>query len=157
MSESATPMRQLLPPLVRPEVLIGAASPLWAYFTGAAMAGIAFWWMTRLLKPMGLEAIVGTAPGLPARVPGRQPSDLPGEAVAEALMDDVWPEVPVGGEAAPFGVVTLEAEVLCDPEIATDLASNEFEHKGPATAPKTPKGSRAGPRKAQAAGETKPH
>jgi hypothetical protein len=36
--------------------MIGAASPLWAYFAGAAMTGVAFWWTSRWMRPEALEA-----------------------------------------------------------------------------------------------------
>ena len=39
-------------------VPIGAASPLWFMFTGAASAGVAYWWMTRWMRPMNLEAML---------------------------------------------------------------------------------------------------
>ena len=39
-------------------VPIGAASPLWFLFTGAASAGVAYWWMTRWMRPINLEAML---------------------------------------------------------------------------------------------------
>ena len=38
---------------------IGAASPLWGLFAGAAMSGAAWWWMTRWARPANLEALFG--------------------------------------------------------------------------------------------------
>jgi predicted flap endonuclease-1-like 5' DNA nuclease len=35
---------------------VGAASPLWFAFGAAASAGVAFWWMTRWMRPANLEA-----------------------------------------------------------------------------------------------------
>ena len=40
---------------------LGAASPLWALFAGAAMSGAAWWWMTRWTRPANLEAVFGAA------------------------------------------------------------------------------------------------
>jgi hypothetical protein len=40
---------------------IGAASPLWFLFAGAAATGAAFWWMSQWVKPVNLEAIMGQA------------------------------------------------------------------------------------------------
>ncbi len=36
---------------------LGMASPLWLAFAGAAMAGSAFWWMSRWMRPDNLEAL----------------------------------------------------------------------------------------------------
>ena len=60
-SESVTPAAAL-------HVPIGAASPLWFMFTGAASAGVAYWWMTRWMRPMNLEALLPppTADAAPA-------------------------------------------------------------------------------------------
>ena len=49
-NESVTPATVL-------HVPIGVASPLWFMFTGAASAGVAYWWMTRWMRPMNLEAL----------------------------------------------------------------------------------------------------
>ena len=50
-NESVSPAAALYVP-------IGAASPLWFMFTGAATAGVAYWWMTRWMRPMNLEALL---------------------------------------------------------------------------------------------------
>jgi hypothetical protein len=42
-------------------VPIGAASPLWGLFAGAAVTGAAWWWMTRWARPANLEALFGAA------------------------------------------------------------------------------------------------
>ena len=36
---------------------IGAASPLWALFGAAAGAGVAWWWLTRWMRPTNIEAL----------------------------------------------------------------------------------------------------
>ena len=36
---------------------IGAVSPLWWAFAGAATAGVAYWWMTRWARPINVEAV----------------------------------------------------------------------------------------------------
>jgi hypothetical protein len=46
---------------VSPQLLVGAASPLWSYFGAAAAGGVAFWWMTRWTQPVNLEALLGPA------------------------------------------------------------------------------------------------
>lgn len=37
---------------------LGMASPLWFAFAGAAVAGSAFWWMSRWTRPENLEALL---------------------------------------------------------------------------------------------------
>lgn len=36
---------------------LGAASPFWLAYAGAAGAGVAYWWMSQAMKPMNLEAM----------------------------------------------------------------------------------------------------
>lgn len=43
------------------QVPIGAVSPLWGLFAGAAVSGAAWWWMTRWARPANLEAAFGAA------------------------------------------------------------------------------------------------
>jgi len=55
MAKLETP--QLPEPKAMPQYMVGAASPLWAYFGTAALGGVAFWWMTRWARPTNLEAL----------------------------------------------------------------------------------------------------
>ena len=48
---------------------VGAASPLWFLFAGAASAGLAYWWMTRWTDRTHLEALL--APAADALPPSR--------------------------------------------------------------------------------------
>lgn len=60
---------------------MGAASPLWLLYAGAAGAGMAYWWITRWTKPANLEALLGA---------GRATAEAAVEAVApaaEAIVD----------------------------------------------------------------------
>jgi predicted flap endonuclease-1-like 5' DNA nuclease len=41
---------------------IGMLSPLWLVFGAAASAGAAFWMMTRLAKPLNIEAVMAASP-----------------------------------------------------------------------------------------------
>jgi hypothetical protein len=63
MSESAdfTPRSEDAPGMHASEMMIGAASPLWGYFMGAAASGMAWWWMTRWAQTQNLEAMFGIA------------------------------------------------------------------------------------------------
>ena len=38
-------------------VPLGAASPLWMMYAGAASLGVALWWSTRWMRPVNLEAV----------------------------------------------------------------------------------------------------
>jgi hypothetical protein len=104
--------------MFRPELLVGAASPLWGYFAGAAVMGSTWWWMTRWLQPANLEAMAEAAFEPAVEVLAQ----TIGGPVAVALMDDKNPAFPVGGESAPFSTVVLEAELISDPSLAADLA-----------------------------------
>jgi hypothetical protein len=131
------------PPLAgvfRPALMIGAASPLWGYFTGAAMTGMAWWWMTRWMAPQDFATFAErmAEPAMEAL------AEAVGGPVAEALVSDEIPALPVGGEAAPFSAAVLEAELIEDPELAGELAQQEA---APARARK--------PREAEA--KAKPH
>lgn len=95
MSETLSPSRVFAPPLFRPQVMIGAATPLWGYFAGAAMTGVAMWWMSRWMPAAKPPAAVQTA-----LEPASEP---PVELAAEP------PARPVGGEAAPIPVDAASA------------------------------------------------
>lgn len=117
---------------------VGAASPLWGLFAGAAMSGAAWWWMTRWTRPANLEAVFGAVEAATSDAVAKvealaapvidaveeAPAAL--ESVVEAAPELVEPPVeaptpapsadalieaapePVGGEAAPISPV-LEA------------------------------------------------
>jgi hypothetical protein len=154
MSESAWQVRPQIPPAFRPQLLIGAASPLWGYFTGAAVAGMTWWWMTSWMRPAGPKP----APALPVRLMGAVEGP-----VGEALASGDLPALPVGGEAAPFGPAVLEAELLSpepEPESQPELEPEPAIERPPAIVaePASAKAVRApGPRKPRGEPETKPH
>jgi hypothetical protein len=51
-------------------MMIGAATPLWGYFAGAALTGVGLWWMSRWLPTaVALPAARARVSGVPARVP----------------------------------------------------------------------------------------
>lgn len=172
MSESAWQSRAELPPLFRPELVIGAATPLWGYFTGAAIAGMAFWSFARLARPEGFAAVAETVVETELAVVAEAAAEaeavvesvveavvdaavepavvaaaeLAGGPVGDALAAEELPAFPVGGEAAPFGAATLEAELASDPEPAADLTPDA---PAPRPAPRA--------RKPREAGEAKPN
>ena len=69
MSETLSVWRSQSPPLFRPQMMIGAASPLWGYFAGAALTGVAFWWMTRWMPSLSIAEIAAPPAPRAARVP----------------------------------------------------------------------------------------
>ena len=87
-----------------PTFMVGAVSPLWGYFSAAAMGGVAYWWMTRWTRPMNLEALLGAA-WSPAKAAEavEEATTAVIETVAEALP-------PLGGEAAPISPLVALAE-----------------------------------------------
>lgn len=103
MSETAATLPRLTysppvlgPPLaVRPEAWIGAASPLWGYFTGAAMLGVSWWWMTRWMQAPVRRGAVPAGPRLAelARTEATTP------VIAE-LAPEPLPQAAAGPEAS---------------------------------------------------------
>jgi translation initiation factor IF-2 len=87
---------------------VGAASPLWLAFAGAAGVGVAYWWMTRWMR--GAQAIASVAPLLEARA---EPV-----AVVELTVVDIKPEIAALAEPEPEPSVSAkapEAEVKAEP------------------------------------------
>ena len=81
---------------------LGMASPLWLAFAGAAMAGSAFWWMSRWTRPANLEAML--------ELPATPPTAVP-DVVANAVE-------PIA-EVAELAATAVETAV----EVATEEAA----------------------------------
>ena len=81
------------------QTLIGAVSPLWGYFAGAALVGSAWWWMNRW------SGLVAAAPPAEARPVTMTPVavDPPTPLAAE-------PPALVGGESAPVSAMAAPSE-----------------------------------------------
>ena len=115
---------------------LGAVSPFWSLYAGAAVSGMAWWWMTRWAQPQNLEALFGKMPAAapsapepllaaalePAATAVEYALDVaaaPLEAVADAFTEtaSVDPEPAaeqplseaVGGESAPMAPVLAAA------------------------------------------------
>jgi hypothetical protein len=56
---------------------LGAASPLWVLFAGAAMSGAAWWWMSQWARPANLEAMFGRT----AKLVETTEAEIEGQAV----------------------------------------------------------------------------
>lgn len=115
-------------PRLSPALLVGAASPLWAYYGAAAAGAMTYWWLTRWTRPMNLEALYGAAAdALPeAMAPFAAPLAETAETLAEvveAVAPDL-PEIPVGGEAAPMSpLLALETTEVAPAEAAAEQPS----------------------------------
>ena len=79
-------------------VPIGAASPLWFMFTGAATAGVAYWWMTRWMQPVHLEALL---PFSGADAEPAEEAAILFEAFVEPLLEAAEPVLAEGGVVDP--------------------------------------------------------
>lgn len=135
-------------PRVLPQYLVGAASPLWAYFGVAAAGGVAFWWMTRWAKPVNLEAVLAMAkpaaePMLDAvveaplalveAVEAAAPEPVAPEPVAPLM--EVAPEPPAAPTltlVAPVAEVLevappepVVAETVLEPLLVEDIVASE--------------------------------
>ncbi|HEX7947436.1 MAG TPA: hypothetical protein VF495_22420 [Phenylobacterium sp.] len=115
---------ELPEPKALPKYLVGAASPLWAYFGAAAAGGVAFWWMTRWARPTNLEALFAKADAIAA--PMIEPVLEAVEAVAELpvlTVEQLAAPEPVV-EAAPEPVVEAAPEpvVEAEPEPVVEAA-----------------------------------
>ena len=88
-------------------VPFGLANPLWLAFGAAASAGLAFWWMTRLSRPLNIEARKA-----PVRAPAPVPAPAPAPAVATPAEPDDFTRIKgvgprIAAALAEHGVKTL--------------------------------------------------
>jgi predicted flap endonuclease-1-like 5' DNA nuclease len=84
---------------------VGALSPLWLTFAGAAATGAAFFWMTRWLRPANLEAQLAADLPSPALAPLPIVEPVASEAIIEATAL-VEPAAEVAQTAAQTAVET---------------------------------------------------
>jgi predicted flap endonuclease-1-like 5' DNA nuclease len=76
---------------------LGAVSPLWWAFAGAATAGVAYWWMTRWAKPFNFEA-AGTSAPASAPEPALEEAAATYDLAPDAIEDVV--DTPASDEPA---------------------------------------------------------
>jgi hypothetical protein len=95
---------------------LGVASPLWLAFMGAASAGVAFWWLTRWVKPFNLEA----AHADPKSVePKAIEPVIEAEPVLEAVSDEIAPAAEIVAETADEVLVEAApaVEAVAEPAV----------------------------------------
>ncbi len=144
---------------------IGAVSPLWLAFAGAASAGVAFWWMSRWMRPANLEAFLFTAPAAEpvvepvaeavAELTASEPE--PAEIIAEAVVVEIEPTFEAAAEfvleAAPEpepAEIIAEA-VVVEIEPAPEAAAEFVLEAAPAEPVPEPVKAKPAPRAAPAA------
>lgn len=119
---------KLPPTAMSPQMMVGAASPLWGYFGAAAAGGLAYWWMMRWTRPMDLGAFFDAATkASPLRyvATAEEWAETAAEAAVEAAEAPLTAApTPVGGEAAP--VSPLAATAGAAPE--SEATSNASDH-----------------------------
>jgi hypothetical protein len=146
VSSSFLPLSSDTSPTPSSNLLIGAASPLWAVFGGAAAAGAAWWWWSnRWREAVNLEALIAIAPepvsrGVidePAPILAEMPAKVIEAAVAEAEpvvetlaaataeVIEVAAEVPLA--VAEASVEVVEAVVETVPEPVAEAVANPVE------------------------------
>ncbi len=105
MTSSFLPEIPKIDPEKGPNLLAGAASPLWLVFGGAAMAGATWWWWSaRWREAINVEALMAPSLALKA-IPKAEPIvELAPEPVADLVVDPVA-EAPV---LAPVALETPE-------------------------------------------------
>lgn len=108
-----------------PNLLVGATSPLWAVFGGAALAGATWWWWSsRWREAVNLEALIATPPEpawpAAAQAPSPAVSEAPEDA-AQALATEVPPVVEPLVEAAVAVPAALAGASAAALEAAAEL------------------------------------
>jgi hypothetical protein len=100
---------------------VGAASPLWFMFAGAASVGVAYWWMTRWVEHANLEALLGPAKPQLVSAPEPSPELIPPAtvaaetvAVAQAMVEEA---VDVAAAVVETVAAPPEAEPAAEPPL----------------------------------------
>ncbi|WP_332769107.1 hypothetical protein [Phenylobacterium sp.] len=130
-------------------VPLGAASPFWFLYAGAASAGVAYWWLSRWREATNLEALFAKTPAVleleaaPAAEPevealepavAAEPEPEPAFVATAELLPDAAPVVDAAPETEPEPVVEPEPVMEAAPELAPEPAAPK---------PKTPRATRS--------------
>lgn len=97
---------------------VGAVSPLWLMFAGAAAAGAAVFWARQWLKPTNLEALTP----LPVAEPVAETVEVVAETVVEVAEVVAEPAVDAEPEILEAAVETAEATVEAVPDVVETIA-----------------------------------
>ena len=118
---------------------IGAASPLWMAYMGAASAGAAYWWFSRLSRythlesVMATEALVETPSAEIAPEPVMTEPEIAAAEVAVEAVEMVVPEPVVPQPVAPARVIKAARAVPIKAAAPTVRAKTTNPVKKPAT------------------------
>jgi uncharacterized membrane-anchored protein len=134
MSEAFS--QDLAAPSPGSSAMMGFASPLWGYYAGAALGGVAFWWMARWAQSSNLEALFADA-----QIPTFSPAAVI-EPVVEAMADAEAPFVPAAEVLTSEPSAVVEAAPEMQPEPVAAPAANDAgaEDVKTALAPPIPRG-----------------
>ncbi|KRA75065.1 hypothetical protein ASD89_09855 [Caulobacter sp. Root656] len=123
MTLSFLPELPKIDPERGPNLMAGAASPLWLVFGGAAMAGATWWWWSaRWREAVNVEALF--APTLAGTLSGPEPATLAPEPAVEAPIDPVT-EAPVLAPVEAASATETVAEALVDTAEAVTTKAEE--------------------------------
>ena len=125
MTLSFLPEIPKIDPEKGPNLLAGAASPLWLMFGGAAMAGATWWWWSaRWREAVNVEALMAPAPALALASTAEKAPELVAyvELEPEPVIDPVT-EAPV---LAPVALETPEA-VTAAAEVVTEAVQETLD------------------------------
>ena len=118
---------------------IGAASPLWMAYMGAAGAGAAYWWFSRLSRythlesVMATEALVETPSAEIAPEPVMAEPEIAAAEVALEAVEAVVPEPVVPQPVAPARVIKAARAVPIKAAAPTVRAKTASPAKKPGT------------------------
>ncbi|MDP3855167.1 hypothetical protein [Phenylobacterium sp.] len=97
-------------------VPLGAASPFWFLYAGAASAGVAYWWFSRWRGATNIEALF-------AQAPATATIELPEAIEAAASPAEPEAEIPEPvATAEPEAAFVAVAELLTEPEPVVEAA-----------------------------------
>ena len=130
MTLSFLPELPKIDPEKGPNLMAGAASPLWLMFGGAAMAGATWWWWaTRWREAVNVEALMAPAPAPTATLPTPEPVELAPEPAVAAPIDPVT-EAPILAPVdleTPTPIAAAEPVVEAAVETAVETAETAVE------------------------------
>ncbi|MCR5880894.1 hypothetical protein [Phenylobacterium sp. J367] len=133
MSESE--IREISATPLSTQLMVGAVSPLWGFFAGAAAGGVAFWWATRWAQATNLEALWGRRLQDAAPEPMAEETAValmalePVLAIAEAVeepLKELIAEAEAAAEAVAETAAETVAEALPEPEAVIEAAAESL-------------------------------